>query len=573
MVEAHLKEGDVKPDNLLYGLDDKPPALITAFLGLQHVSIIAIAFVFPLLLVREVNGTTDQATFLISMSMMAGGIGVIVQALRKGPVGSGYLCPQVCGPSFLTASIMCIKTGGLPLIFGMTAFAGVVEAIFSRFIHKLRVLFPAEITGLIVAMVGITVIKLAGKNFLALDPVTGHIDFTGFMVGLGTLVLMVGLNVWSKGKIKLFCILIGMFGGYVLAFSMGILSLETIQVAMDKPAVWFPFAYHPGWSFDTALVIPMAIAVLCSSLKSVGDLTTCQKINDTEWKRPDLKNIQKGILADAVGCISAGVLGGLGQSTSSTNIGLSIATGATSRIIAFSTGAILIGLAFFPKLAGIFAVMPGPVVGATLIFALGFMVVAGFQIVMSRMIDARKTFVIGLSIIFGLMVDLIPGPFRELHPWLAPVFSSSLSTATISAVVLNLIFRIGIKSKETVTLDSALDTGRQAAAFMDKQGAAWGARPEVVKKAAGAIVEYLEAIGQSEGDTTITASFDEFNLDVRIEHDGQPPAFPDRPPTPDELLEEGGAKQLAGYLVKSWADRVDVKTADTRSTATLHFEH
>ncbi|WP_255324723.1 hypothetical protein [Thiorhodovibrio frisius] len=38
-------------------------------------------------MIHEGGGTTDQAAFVISMSMFAGGIGVIVQSLRKGPVG------------------------------------------------------------------------------------------------------------------------------------------------------------------------------------------------------------------------------------------------------------------------------------------------------------------------------------------------------------------------------------------------------------------------------------------------------------------------------------------------------
>ena len=132
----------MKPSQLLYGLEDRPPLLVNGFLGMQHVSIIAIAFVMPILLVHEGDGTTDQITFLISMSMLAGGIGAIVQACRLGPLGSGYFCPQVCGPSFLAASILCVKTGGLPLVFGMTAFAGVVEAAFSAWCTGCAFCFP-----------------------------------------------------------------------------------------------------------------------------------------------------------------------------------------------------------------------------------------------------------------------------------------------------------------------------------------------------------------------------------------------------------------------------------------------
>lgn len=50
------------------------------------------------------------------------------------------------------------------------------------------------------------------------------------------------------------------------------------------------------------------------------------------------------------------------------------------------------------------------------------------------MIDARKTIIIGVSLIFGLMVDVLPDIFSNVHPWIQPVFSSSLATATLMAI-------------------------------------------------------------------------------------------------------------------------------------------
>ena len=58
----------------------------------------------------------------------------------------------------------------------------------------------------------------------------------------------------------------------------------------------------------------------------------------------------------------------MGLTTSSANVGLSIATGATSRRIGFACGAMLIALAFVPKLAVLFAIMPGPVIGVSGVF-------------------------------------------------------------------------------------------------------------------------------------------------------------------------------------------------------------
>jgi len=63
--------------------------------------------------------------------------------------------------------------------------------------------------------------------------------------------------------------------------------------------------------------------------------------------------------------------------------------------------------------------------------------------------------VIGISLAFGLCVYFIPGAYSGVHPWLKPVFSSALSVTTIMALILNLIFRIGVAEKARLELNPA----------------------------------------------------------------------------------------------------------------------
>ena len=566
-----------KPSSLLYGVTENPPLWITTIQGFQHVCVYAISLIFPVVIVREVGGSVEQASFLVSMSMVAGGIGVIVQAFSKGPIGAGYLCPQVCGPSFLAASILAAKTGGLSLVLGMTTIAGVLEALFSRVIRHLRFLFPPEITGFIVAMVGITVVRFASLNFLGLDSADHVTEARELCVALLTLGLMVGLNVWSKGKLKLFCVLVGMMAGYAASYAFGLIGDSQLSEIGKAAVIWFPLSEHPGWSFNLYLLIPFVIAMICSSLKSIGDLTTCQKVNDDNWKRPDMQNISKGILADAIGCTAGGVLGGMGQSTSSSNIGLSIATGVTSRVLAYSMGGILIGMSFFPKLSAVFAIMPKPVMGATLIFALSFMVIAGLQIVMSRMIDARKTFIIGISLIFGLTVDLMPEAFTGVHPWISPIFSSSLSTGALTAVILNLIFRIGIAKKVRLELAPEAQSSERLFEFMEKTGGLWGAREEVIMKCISAVNEFLEAVVEHEithEPIDLEVSFDEFNLDAFLQYRGEPLEFPSQRPDASKVLTDVSAQlKLSAFLIRQYANKVNVSVKNGTSVIRLHFDH
>jgi len=87
--------------------------------------------------------------------------------------------------------------------------------------------------------------------------------------------------------------------------------------------------------------------------------------------------------------------------------------------------------------------MPAPVAGAIVIFVVCFMIMAGVQIILSTKPDTRMTFVIGISLAFGLSVDLIPELYMHAPNWLRPLFGSSLTLATVLAVILHQIFRIG----------------------------------------------------------------------------------------------------------------------------------
>ena len=106
-----------KPSNLIYGIDESPSFYELIILGMEHISVLTLAFVFPVVIVQESGGTMSQAATMIQMSMIAGGLGTILQATKKGSAGSGYLCPQICGPSFLSASILAGKTAGLGAVF------------------------------------------------------------------------------------------------------------------------------------------------------------------------------------------------------------------------------------------------------------------------------------------------------------------------------------------------------------------------------------------------------------------------------------------------------------------------
>ena len=111
-------------DDMIYKVDDLPPPGPLLVLSVQHMLIMFAASSFPAMLVREIGGGVDVAAALVSLTMIIAGIGSVIQPLRWKYLGSGYLCPNLCGPSYLSASLQAAWVGGIPLMRGMILFAG-----------------------------------------------------------------------------------------------------------------------------------------------------------------------------------------------------------------------------------------------------------------------------------------------------------------------------------------------------------------------------------------------------------------------------------------------------------------
>ena len=433
-----------KPAGLTYGIDDRVPGVALALLALQHIFLMSSTIVLPVVLVSEIGGSFTEVREVVALTMIACGIGTILQALRLPGLGSGFLCPNLCGPNFFSASMSAAWLGGLPLMRGMTLFAGVVEILFARVIHRIAFLFPTEVTGLVVFMVGVGLVPVGVSNFLHIDFSGEPIDQTAVVVAAITLGIIMGLNVWGGSRIKLYALLIGMAAGYGLSALTGQLTMADYQQVTEAP--WFGIPDMSGVTdlrFDWSLAPLFVIISICGALKSYGNLVLCEKVNDDGWTAPDMRRIGNGLTADGLCVALSGLIGGLPSDTSASNVTFSASSGATARVIGFAAGGLFAALGFSPKLSALLSIMPAPVSGAILVYVVSFMMISGLLIMLANKPDTRKTFVLGTALCFGLSLDILPQLYVGVASWLRPLFGSSLTLATVVAIVLFQLLRFG----------------------------------------------------------------------------------------------------------------------------------
>lgn len=429
-----------------YSVNEVPPVghlLLSAF---QHVLIMVVAIGIPIIFAGQLNETPAFTASLVTFSMLASGIGSIIQALRLPYLGSGYLCPNLCGPSYLSLSLSAAWIGGLPLMRGITIVAGLIEMFLAPVIQKLKSIFPIYIVGLVVALVGISIVQISVTSFFGLTFQGDAIRNTDIVIGGVSLLIMVFCNIWGKGFVKIYCLIIGIFSGWILAmiiipeYWQNLLSVKNSPLfAMPR----FQSLLNPiTFRFD--LMIPLIVIAIGSTLKTFGNLLAAQRMSEPELKEVNFVPIRNGIIADGLATTLSGVLGSMAVDTSSSNIGLAGATKVLSRWISVVAGIIFIILAFFPMLTNALAHIPKPVLGASLIFSGCFMICAGLIQMLEEKWDQRRTFVVGIALFFGLSTAFLPSLYARAPKIIQTFFTDPLPTATILAVILNQLFNLDI---------------------------------------------------------------------------------------------------------------------------------
>ena len=563
-----------RPPDLIYAVDEDPPWVIMVVSALQHIGVMAITLIFPIIIAREANLSGTQFLDLVSLSMFGLGVANICLCMRSRFIGSGYLCGAAYTAIFLGPSLFALRQGGLALVFGMTVVGGFLQVAFAPLLRRLRPLLPSEIAGLVIAVVGLTLAGLGVRYSMGINAQQQQINADYVIVAVISLAIMSVLNIWSKGYGKMFCVLIGMMAGYAASAVLGIFDLARIVPEGGLSVVRLPQLQHVGWSFDAVLVAPFAVAALAATLRAMGDVSNAQRINDADWVRPNFGSLAGGVSANGVAVMFCGLVGSCGINTYSSTIGLSGATGVTSRSIGYAIGLGFCVLAFIPPTAVALAAMPPPVMGAALFFTAAFVFTSGLQMMTARMLDARKTLVIGFSFAMAVVADLYHEALMAVPIVLQPIFGNSLVLGTVCAVVLNLIMRIGVRQRVSIKLAPGGINREAVEQILSEQGGRWAARRDVVRRAIFGVVQVLEVVGDPPGGVEVEASFDEFNLDVRIHYVGVPLTIPERKPTPKEIVaSEDGERLLAGYLLRQSADRISARDSGGSVEMTLHYDH
>ena len=437
--------------DLIYGLHDKPAPKHAFLTALQHMLAIFVGIITPPLIIGgALQLPPDMKAYLISMALFVSGLATFIQVKKFGPIGSGLLSIQGTSFTFLSLSIgigFSVKAAGgspeqaLATIFGVALICSPVEMIFSRFIPSLKKVITPLVSGIVVTLIGLSLIKIGitdiggGQWLLSNKP-----EFFGSATNLGlafvVLLTIIVLNRSRNKWLRMGSIFIGLITGYAIAASMGLVQFEKVDsLALFAAPIPFKYGFYISWQH----VLPMALLYLITTVESIGDLTATSMVSGEPIEgEVYMKRLSGGVLGDGFNSALAAVFNSFPNTTFSQNSGVIQMTGVASRHIGFWIAGLLVLFGLFPIVGGLFSIIPNSVLGGATIIMFGTVAASGIRIIASSIIDRRGVLIMAISFGMGLGVAFRPEILGVFPDLVKTIFGSAITTGGLTAILLNM---------------------------------------------------------------------------------------------------------------------------------------
>ena len=450
-----------------------PPMAQAIPLGIQHVLAMFVSNITPAIIVCGAAGIgfgSDQGalgfpdmSYMIQMAMLFAGVATLIQTIGIGPVGARL--PIVQGTSFAFVPIMIpavlgAGTAGLAGLMTGVVIGGIFHFFLGFFVGKFRFALPPLITGLIVLMIGLALVKVgiqysAGgvMNYNAVHLQTaaqsafvfsgmpeagkGSAEAFGTMQywfpALVVVVVTLAIKFFTRGFLAIAAVFLGIVAGYIVAYFMGQVSFANVgKAALFQVPV--PFKY--GWEMNWAIIIGMCFMAVLSMIETVGDTNGITK--GGAGREATDKEITGATFADGAGTAIAGVFGSLPNTSFSQNVGLIAMTGVMSRNVVTIGGIFLIICGFMPVVGAVIRTMPEHVLGGGVIVMFGMVAASGVNMLSEVNWNRRNMVIFATALSVGLGLQMVPEALQHLGETAQVLLTSGLLPSAVIAIVLNL---------------------------------------------------------------------------------------------------------------------------------------
>ncbi len=426
--------------------DFVPPLSLALPLGIQHVLAMFVSNLTPPIIIAGAAGfgfgSSDPSAliYMIQMSMLFAGIATLMQTVGLGPIGARL--PLVQGTSFAYIPVMIpiVAGKGVEAMAALTTAAligGLFHAGMSVFVGRVRFALPPLITGLVVLMIGLSLMRIGVQYSAGGVPAIGTPAFgapSSWLLAGVVVFATLGLKFFARGIWSTASVLLGLLAGYLVALAMGRISFEAVAAA---PVVMVPSPFHFGFALSASAILGFVLTGFVSSIESIGDVEAiCE---GTAGRAATDAELQGAVAADGVGTALAAVFGAMPNTTFSQNVGLIAITGMMSRHVVTLGALFLIVCGLVPKIGAVITTIPIEVLGGGVIVMFGMVASAALAMLSAVEWNQRNMLVFGVPLSLALGLQLEPAAVAHLPETARILVTSGVLPAAVLAIVMNLV--------------------------------------------------------------------------------------------------------------------------------------
>lgn len=411
---------------LLLDVDEKPEFWPGLLLSFQHVfSMFGATILVPIL-----------TGLPIAVALMMSGVGTLIYHFvtqSKVPVYLGssfaFIGAMQIAIDQMGGDIGASQTGIMISGLSYVLIAFVSLKIGTTWIDGL---LPPIVIGPMIMVIGL---GLSGSAVQNADLVIGG-QWQNLVVTAVTFLIVAFVNTKASGFLKVIPFLIGIGGGYLVAFLLGVVDVTPIIEAdwISIPQLYLPFetarfnSYSLYFGPEAWAFLPL---VLVTAAEHIGDHTVLGSITNRNFlKDPGLARTLTG---DGLASVVSAFFGGPANTTYGENTGVVGLTRVASVRVIRNAAIIAIILSFMGKFTALLTTIPDAVIGGMSIILYGVIASNGLKVMIDEQIDFTKTR--NLIIASSMLVIGLGGAILNM----GPLIISGTALSALVGIVLNLI--------------------------------------------------------------------------------------------------------------------------------------
>ena len=409
-----------------------------AVLGLQHLlAMYSGAVAVPLLIGTALKFNSEQMTYLVSIDIFMCGLATMIQLFRNKYFGIGLPVVLGCAIQAVAPLEMIGQKFSINTMYGAIIVAGIFVFLVAGWFSKIKKLFPPVVTGTLITVIGLTLIPVAVQNMGGGSAQAKDFgDAKNLIAAFLTILIIVAIEIWTKGFLRSISVLIGLIAGTVIAGFMGLVSLKPVTQAS-----WFhlPQLFYFGVpEFEWSSCLTMIIIALVSMVESTGVFFA---IGDLLHKNITEDDLKRGYRAEGMAQVFGGLFNTFPYTTFSQNVGLLQLSGIKTKRPIYWAAGLLMAMGLLPKIGALVTIIPDSVLGGAMLVMFTMIAVQGIRMLTKVDFENnRNILVVAISIGLGLGVTVYPQIFQALPQTIQLFLGNGIVVASVCATLLNLIF-------------------------------------------------------------------------------------------------------------------------------------